>query len=953
MSMTTQEFPSGTVTFLFTDLEGSTQLWEDYPQAMKSALSRHDAILQEAVKTERGKIIKTTGDGLHAVFPTASDGVEAVLFAQLRLRAEAWKETGPLRVRMALHSGEADLRDGDYYGTVVNRAARIMGTASGDQILISASTADLTRDHLPAGVTLLDLGEHYLRGLQRPEKLYQVLHPDLPAEFPPLKTLGTVPNNLPAEITSFIGREKELENVKGLLSPDESINRLVTLIGPGGTGKTRLALEAAGYMLQDYPHGVWFAELAPVTDPQHVVRAIGLPMGIRDQGARPLELMVLDHLRSQQALLILDNCEHLIDECARLAEALLRDCPQLHILTSSREALGIAGERSFRVQSLSLPPDADDLSVEELDHYESVRLFVERAVAVKPSFSLSRDNAQDISQICRRLDGIPLAIELAAARVRVLSPGEIASRMDDRFRLLTGGSRTALPRQRTLQALIDWSYDLLPEAECSLLCRLSVFTSGWTLEAAESVCGFDPLEPYEVLDLLEQLVNKSLVVAESTELGVRYHMLESIRQYAQEKLAESNEGERMREGHMLYYLDQSRSSFQALMDLQPPGDWGRRFKPETDNFRAAWAWALESGIESALGFASYFSTAWSQVMPLVEIHRFQVKALELAEANPNFTDSDAPEEYQILLGRALASAATVAFGARMLGQVQNYAKRSTAVAERIGDMETWTSTRSIWMLATFLAGGKESLQKWLDEEYEQVMRFGRDYHQAMSLSYWGSVQFFATGQHSQEAQARWEQGMAMLRRSGNLWIQASALQFAADLSKFLGETGKARHLAEQVMDIYTDLGDKYAANPARSLLAELAREEGDFEQAADLFRETILVWRDTGRADAGVRTIESLAFTIHAQGEGESDQTRQAHLVYAAALLGAADAIRHNIDRPLSILDKPEYERELAALREAAGEEEFQSAWRKGQAMDLDQTVLLVLEGLNSPEDAF
>ena len=280
-------------------------------------------------------------------------------------------------------------------------------------------------------------------------------------------------------------------------------------------------------------------------------------------------------------------------------------------------------------------------------------------------------------------------------------------------------------------------------------------------------------------------------------------------------------------------------------------------------------------------------------------------------------------------------------------------ERSTAVAERIGDMETWTSTRSIRMLATFLAGGKESLQKWLHEEFEQVMQFGWKYHKAMSLAYWGSVQFFATGQHTREAQARWEQGMAMLRRSENLWIQASALQFAADLSKFLGETSKARRLAEQVMDIYTDLGDKYAANPARSLLAELAREEGDFEQAADLFRETILVWRDTGRADAGVRTIESLAFTIHAQGEGESDQTQQAHLVYAATLLGAADAIRQNIDRPLSLLDKPEYERELAALREAAGEEEFQSAWRKGQAMDLDQTVLLVLEGLNSPEDAF
>jgi predicted ATPase len=916
---------------------------------MKSALARHDAILQAAVKAENGLIIKTTGDGLHAVFPTATDGVEAVLSAQLGLRAEAWDETGPLRVRMALHSGDAELRDGDYYGSVVNRAARIMGTASGEQILISGSTADLTRDHLPAGVALLDLGEHHLRGLHRPEKLYQVLHPDLPAEFLPLKTLGTVPNNLPAEITSFIGRENELAEVTRLLAPGESIHRLVTLTGPGGTGKTRLALEAAGDMLEDYPHGVWLAELAPVTNPQHVVRAVASPMGIRDQGARPLELMVLDHLRSQQALVILDNCEHLIDECARLAETLLRDCPQLHILASSREALGIAGERPFRVRSLSLPPETDSKSIAELNQYEAVRLFVERATAAKPSFTLSTGNAQDISQICRRLDGIPLAIELAAARVRVLSPGQIVDRMDDRFRLLTGGSRTALPRQRTLQALIDWSYDLLPEAECTLLCRLSAFTNGWTLEAAEIVAGFEPLDPYEVLDLLEQLVNKSLVVAESTELGMRYHMLESIRQYAQEKLADSGEGELVRERHLSYYLAQSQDAFRAFMDLQPPGDWGVRFKPEADNFRAAWARALEVGVGPALEFASSFSTAWSQVMPLVEVHRFQGSALALAEDTPEFVASNAPEENRLLLARALISAMAVASGARLLPQTWEYAKRSAALAEETGDKETWVWARSILLMSAVFTGGKEVLQKWVDEDYELVMQYGRDYHKAISLILWGTFRFFATGKYSQESLERWEEGMAMLRGGGNLWSQGSALQIAADLSKFRGEAEEARQLAEQVLEIYTELGDKYAANPARSLLADLARQEGDLEQAARLYRGTILVWRDTGRADSGVRTVESLAYIMHAEAQKYADIARQALLEYAITLVSAADAIRLSNGKPVTFLDKPEYEQELAELREEAGEDEFQSAWRKGQAMDLDQVILLATEEITLP----
>ncbi len=942
--METQTLPTGTITFLFTDLENSTDLWEKFPEEMKTALARHDAILKAAVQREGGYIVKTTGDGLHAAFPSAINGVNCVLASQLALNAESWGETGPLRVRMALHSGAAELRDGDYYGSVVNRSARIMGAASGEQILISGSTADLIHDQLPGEVTLLDLGRHHLRGLNRPERLYQLLHPGLPAEFPALKTQGTIPNNLPAEATSFIGRTRDLAEIKQLLEPGKTLDRLITLTGPGGTGKTRLAVKSASNALEQFPDGVWLVELAQVTDPDQLTQAVANPIGLREQRERSLELMIVDHLRSEQALIILDNCEHLTDECARLAELLLQNCPKLYILSTSRETLGIPGERAVRVRSLSLPPRDEVLPIDELDQYEAVRLFIERAESVKPGFIIDIDNANQISQICQQLDGIPLAIELAAARVRLLSPEQIANRLDDRFRLLTGGSRTALPRQRTLKALIDWSYDLLPGDERTILCRLSVFTGGWVLEAAEQVTGFEPIESFEVLDLLEQLVNKSLVVVEDTNLGVRYHMLESIRQYAQEKLADSGEGEQLRAQHTAFYLEQSLAAFEGLMNLQPPGDWGIKFKPEADNYRSAWGWVLEYDLNSALSFASTFSLGWSQVVPLIEIHRFQKSALDATINGPDYSELEIAGKDHRGLSLALISASRIAFATRHLPLAIEYAERSAAIAEQIGDKAISTWARSVLSTAAGFTAGVESLQKWLDVDYPQVMQYSTNFNKATSLVRWPTFQFFATGRYDQESIDRWEEGMAMMRRSENLWLQGNALQFAADLSKSRGDLLEAKKLAGQVLEIFTDLGDIYAANPARSLLADIARQEGDFENAVDLYRETILVWRDTGRAESGVRTIESLAFTMHGISKKEQGDALRSRLAYAIKLISAADAVRKSNGLPVNFLDKANYDSELAEIKQAAGEDDFNAAWQAGQTMDLDQVILMTRE---------
>jgi non-specific serine/threonine protein kinase len=590
---------------------------------------------------------------------------------------------------------------------------------------------------------------------------------------------------------------------------------------------------------------------------------------------------------------------------------------------------------------LSLPPEDEQLSIDELAEYEAIRLFIERADSVKPGFKLDSSNARDLSKICWRLDGIPLAIELAAARVTILTPKQIAERLDDRFRLLTGGSRTALPRQRTLKALIDWSYDLLSNSERTLLCRLSVFTGGWTLEAAEQVAGFEPIESFEVLDLLDQLVNKSLVIVDNTDLGVRYHLLESIRHYAQEKLAENGAGELMRQRHSLYYFQQSEQSFDALLKLQPPGDWGIRFKPEADNFRSAWAWALDNDLISALGFASTFSLAWSQVLPLIEIHRFQKSVLDLAASKPRFSDLEGDEEDLRFYSGALLSASRISFATRLLPLAVEYAERSLAIANELGDMAIVAWTRSLLSSAASFTGGKEYLNKWLEEDYILVMEHGNDFMKATHLVRWGTFQFYATGRYDQESIARWETGMAMMRRSGNLWNQGSTLQMAADLSKARGDLGEARRIAEQVQDIYGDLGDIYAANPARSLLADIARQEGEFELAVDLYRKTILVWRDTGRAESGVRTLESLAFTMHGISKSEPESTRHAYLAYAIKLISAADAVRKSIGLKVNFVDKAEYDRELAEIKSAAGETDFQAAWQIGQSMDFDQVILM------------
>ena len=578
------ELPTGTVTLLLADVEGSTRLWQTQPEEMTAAIARLDRTVCEIISAHHGvrPVEQGEGDSFVVAFARASDAVACALELQRAPLA-------PIRLRIGVHTGEVQLRDeGNYIGPTINRTARLRDLAHGGQTVLSGTTEDLVLDRLPADAWLTDLGSHQLRDLPRLERVVQLCHPDLRNDFPPLRARETVvAQHLPVQFTSFVGREAEINDVRQILAD----NRLVTLTGAGGVGKTRLAVQVAAEIAGGFGGGVWLVDLAPITDPDlvpvAVIRALGLP---DQQGSSTMD-MLLRFVGDRRMLLVLDNCEHLLDACAALVVALQGGCPAVTLVATSREPIGVAGEVSWRVPSLSL---AD----------EAIELFTDRARQVRPDFRLTDDNAATAAEICRRLDGVPLAIELAAARVRVLSLTEIRDSLHDRFRLLTGGARTAVRRQQTLRASVDWSHALLTEPERILFARLAVFMGGFDLDAAEAVAGGGDVERFQVLDLLTLLVDKSLVVAESASGRTRYRLLETVRQYALEKLGESGQADAVRARHRDYY-----TAMAALLDTPAPTGHEQRLEQadtEIDNLRAAFAWSREN---SDIGLASQLASS--------------------------------------------------------------------------------------------------------------------------------------------------------------------------------------------------------------------------------------------------------------------------------------------------------------------------------------------------------
>jgi predicted ATPase/class 3 adenylate cyclase/DNA-binding CsgD family transcriptional regulator len=794
-----EALPTGTVTLLLADVEGSTRLWESEPEPMAEAMARLDRILGETVTGHGGvrPVEQGEGDSFVVSFSRASSAVACALDLQRAPLA-------PIRLRIGLHTGEAQLRDeGNYMGPAVNRAARLRDLAHGGQTVMSGATHDLVVDRLPDGAWLADLGRHRLRDLARPEQVVQLCHPDLPAVFPPLRSLDSFAHNLPVQLTSFIGRETEMGEVRRLLAD----NRLVTLIGTGGAGKTRLALQVAAETLAEFPGGVWQVDLAPLSDPAVVPLAVARALGLGDAEQRSTIETITRFIEDRQALIVLDNCEHLLDACAELVESMLRACPVLTILATSREPISVGGEVMWRVPSLSLSGDA-------------IELFTDRAQRARPGFLASAEVAGTVAEICQRLDGLPLAIELAAARLRALSPAEILAGLHDRFRLLAGGARTAVRRQQTLRASVDWSHDLLTDPERILLRRLAVFAGGFDLAAAQAVGGGEGLQRHQVLDQLALLVDKSLVSTEESASATRYRLLETVRQYTLEKLAESGEADTVRTGHRDHYLlvaaglePAAREEIERRLD---------RVGADFDNLRAAFRWSLEtSEPETALRLASSLQPLWLDRNRLLEGRSW---------LDAGLYDDAAGSVAPAMRAQALADAAV---------------------------LDAWTALR--WGKGPAEAEEAVALARQLDDP--KLL--------ARALTAAGCVRGFLP----QVGNPYFAEAAVLARQTGDVWTLVQILGWQTLSANVVGDPVAGRAAGEEGLALAEQAGSLLFSRQCRTHLGAAMFYEGDLGAARALLSDLVA---EAGAAGASVWTLQSLGFLSWVLASlGELDEARE------------------------------------------------------------------------------
>jgi predicted ATPase len=908
--------PVSALTFLFTDVEGSTPLWERHEATMRQVAARHDALLDGIITQYRGRRVKERGEGdsVFATFADPADAVAAALAIDRAVLAEPWPPETPIRVRMSLHTGTTQFREGDYYGPVVNRCARIRGLGHGGQVLLSSATASLVREALPGGATLRALGAHSLKGLSAPEEVFQLCHPDLPGEFPPLLSPQAPRHNLPEHLTGLIGRETEQGEVLSLLAAA----RLVTLVGAGGVGKTRLALAVAAELVDRYADGVWLVELAALAEPGLVVAAVAQALGVREEATRPLMDTLIDHLKSRQLLLLLDNCEHLVAACAGLAGRLARSCPTLSLLATSREALEVAGERRYRVPSLPVPDLALLPPAERLAESAAVALFVTRARERRSDFALTAQNGRAVASICARLDGIPLAIELAAARVGSLAVEGIAARLDDRFRLLTGGARDALPRQRTLRAALDWSYNLLGEPEQLVLDRLSVFAGGWTLAAAEAVCAGEGVEDWEVLDLLGGLVNRSLVQAADAGGELRYGLLETVRQYARERLAEAGGTEGARDRHLGWCLTLAED---AAPHLEGPEHdaWLARLEAEHDNLRAALAWAGERGAgEPGLRLAGALARFWDMRGYLGEGRGWLDAALATGE----------PAAPQARAG-ALSGAGHLALNQGDFARAAALYEEALALRRALGDRQGIATTLSSLGNVAFDQGQYERAAALQEESLALSRALGDRYGIADALTNLGNA---LAGQGDIEgAVALYEESLVLKRQLGDTYNIAGLLNNLGNAAYLRGDLAGAAVLYEESLALRRDLGDTWGIAMSLNNLGQVACLRGDHAQGGTLLREAVLVSHDIGARVLLAEGLEALAWAVVALGQPER----------AGRLGGAAEALREALGLPLQPEQRVGHDPAVQAMRAALGEAMFAAAWAEGRTLPFDQALSL------------
>jgi predicted ATPase/serine/threonine protein kinase len=947
--------PAGTVTLLFTDIERSTQLLQQLGERYASVLSECRHLLRASFHKHHGHEVDTQGDAFFVAFVRATDAVSAAVDMQRALAGHAWTNGVTVRVRIGLHTGEPQLCAEGYVGLDVHRAARIMSAGHGGQVLLSQTTRDLVEHDLPGGVSLQDLGAHHLKDLQHPSHLFQLVIVGLPADFPPPKTLDSHPNNLPIQPTSLIGREKEVATVQHLLRREDV--RLLTLTGPGGTGKTRLGLQVAAEASERFVDGVFFVNLAPISDPALVVPTIAQTLDLKETGGQPLLDLLKTSLREKQLLLLLDNFEQVVSAASQVAD-LLAACPKLKIVVTSRMVLHVRAEHEFAVPPLALPDPTRLPDLVALSQYDAVALFIQRAQAVKSDFQVTNANAPAVAKICVRLDGLPLAIELAAARAKFFAPQALLTRLEQGLTVLVGGARDLPARQQTLRGTIAWSYDLLSAEEQQLFRRLSVFVDGCMWEAAEVVCRAAGELAADVLDGLLSLVDKSLLrQQESAEGEPRFSMLQLLREFGLEALASTGETELTRQAHAAYYLALAEEAKPELERSQQ-AVWFDRLEAEHDNLRAALLWSLEhEKAETGLRLAGALRWFWMRRGYLSEGRRWLTSILELAEGvepthlrakalagasglawlQGDYPAARALGEESVTLCRALENKRELAFSLMWLSFAtgsQGDQKTASVLAEESVTLSRQVEGRWGVALALFcLAIATSSLhdyslaRSFYEESLALFRALGDKWGVAMAL-YGLGVAAFAQGDYA-VAHPLLEEGAILLRAQRDKQDLAFLLYYLGRVTRHEGDYQQAVALFEESLALYEELGHKPGIARLRCILGKMACDKGDYGQAGAQLKESLTLMRESKSRRGIASVLEGFAKLTAAQ--------QQAKL--AARLLGAAEGLREAIGAPLPLDERADYEQAVAVTRRELGEEAFASAWAEGRATPLEQTV--------------
>jgi predicted ATPase/class 3 adenylate cyclase len=907
--------PQGTVALLFTDIEGSTALLTKVGiEVYSQILSDHHELMRSAIKAHDGTEVDTSGDSFFVVFSSSRDCVAAAAEMQRSLESHSWPGSEHPRVRMGIHTGEAQHTTAGLVGLDVHRASRISSAAHGGQVLLSETTMSVVRDSMPEGLSYRDLGMHRLKDLGRPQQIFQLVVEGLENDFAPIRSLENpkLRNNLPAQLSSFIGRATQLGEVRELVKD----SRLVTLTGAGGSGKTRLALQVGAELLDGSGEGVWFVDLAPVSEPGLVSSTVAQAIGVREEPGRAVSETLVEAVGDRYLLILLDNCEHLIDASAKLVDSLMRSCSRVHVLATSREPLAITGERVYRVPTMTVPAEDDDPTTTSS---EAVELFTERAAEVRPGFVVDGNNAEAIASICRRIDGVPLAIELAAARVASMDVSEIEARLNKRFSLLTTTNRSVLPRQQTLRALVDWSYGLLTALERETLCRLSVFAGGWDLSAAEAVCVTEETEIFELADLLRSLVDKSLVQTDETPFGLRYGLLETIRQFASEKRAEDAISDlSARDAQARYFLELAERAAPELHG-RDQARWLDRLEIEKGNLRVATERFLSepgAGIEAlrlVVALARFFQARHV---------REGVEALTAALGHDDL------EEPNVLRAEALGALGELTEGRGR----RRYIEEGIEIARKFDDQSLTAQLLTGLSWCAFQEGDLKDSAVLSEEAISLAGSTGDQGLLGRAL-----VRRAVAVGHLDPAMATpaSEEAIWALRRAGDRRWEATALCNLASFEVIAGDLEDANSHYSDALVIVEELRDSSGANVILAGMAEAAMLSGDLTRAVDLYSKSLVIAHREREMRSVAYVLSDLAQCIDRLGGDPG---------LAATLYGAADAQNEALGLPWQVGFNEDRDESVAALKAHMGSDEFDSAYSVGWGLSLDAAVSLALE---------